>query len=731
MQQTQLCIANIQHTVESVLNDVITICNKKRKSKNAETYLYCGGGYDTESTTILDENNKPICAFVYHIQIMINGIYITFRDINLLTPFIKQLRYEIENKYDEKTVLIVWVANLAHEWSFFKHQLSNVGITNIFAKNKRNPLKIKCGCIEFRECLGLMGKSLADVAKTYTKTQKLKGDLDYDLIRTWRTILTEKEQEYCYNDVKILDELSYVIFDKFTKQGLKIPMTQTGILRQKCKNAIFNYKNECKLNELLMPKDELTYTQFRQYLYCGGLSGSNIEYVGKKLIHIKGADLTSDYPAQMNQHLFPSGELKECKPEDIFKHKHQFRIFEVFIKKMEARTSHAVFSKHKIMNFKHTKNAIINNGKVQYIENVKIMINNVDLEALLKVYNFKGFFVLRCWYFTHKSKAPKFLLKCMNDDYLLKHTLKEKLKTLKYGTDEYNKIANELKEVKARVNSYYGMFATRLYDCIYQYDENTKDIEEKSADKQYNELITNVWLNPFIAYWCTSYARKILIDLIAKYPRVIVQYDTDSFYYRTDLPESVVFESELKTWNERKMQQNKAMFNNSAFDDLGAWEIEKEEYQYFKCLGAKRYIYKHFDIFEEKDTYIIYKSEVNPVVAGLPKQAFKTYVKTHGVDPFKLFDNDMILNRIDSKKLASVYYDGEPYYKKITDYQNFEDICEIGTYHALYKTEFTLKLNYDYEMIIQQIEEEKGLPPKFRNVSRETFAEQNYYGLEC
>lgn len=719
MSDIALCIANIQHTVESVLNGVDTICNKKRKSKNAESYLYCGGGYDTESTTIVNEEGKPQCAFVYHVQIMINGQYIYFRDINLLTPFLQMLCDEIENRF-ENAKLIIWAANLAHEWAFFKRQLDKVGISEIFAKTKRDPLKITIRKqIEFRECLGLFGKSLAKIAETYTKTQKLKGDLDYNLIRTWRTTITDTEYQYNRNDVQILDELSYIAFEKFTKHGLKIPMTQTGIIRQKCKNTIYNYKAECKANELLMPKDEKTYYEFRRFLYCGGLSGSNVRYVGKKLQHIKSADLTSDYPAQINHRLYPSGELKECAPDEIAKHKHQYRIFEVFIQKMQATTSHAIFSKHKIMNFKSTRNAIINNGKIQYIENVKIMINNIDLQALLKVYNFTGFFVLRCWYFTHKSKAPKFLLKCMNDDYKLKHELKEQLKTLKEDTEQYKNCERELKEVKARVNSYYGMCATRLYDCIYKYNENTKDIEEEAAEKEYNELKQNVWLSPYIAYWCTSYARQILIDLIAKYPDVIIQYDTDSLYYRTDLPQSKDFEADLKQWNKRKEMQNNGIFTgDKCYTDLGAWEIEKNEYKYFKCLGAKRYLYETIDGY------------IKPVVAGLPKESFRRYVKENNLDPFAIFDNDLTLNKVTSNKLASAYFDGETYYIKVTDYEGFTDIVEIGTYHALYNIEFTLKMSADYLAIIQQIEEEKALPPKFRNVSRETFTEHDYYGVD-
>ena len=711
MSDIALCIANIPHTVETVLNGVTTVCSKKRTSKNNEQYLYCGGGYDTESTTVVVDD-KPQFAFVYHIQIMINGVYIYFRDINLCVPFFNCLCNAIEDRYEDAK-LIIWVANLAHEWAFVKRQWSKVGITSSFAKTKRNPLKIVLrDCIEFRECLGLWGRSLAHIAETYTKTQKLKGDLDYKLIRTNKTIITEKEYQYNKNDVQILDELSYIAFERFTKKGLKIPMTQTGILRQKCKNAIFNYKAECKANTLLMPQSELLYTQFRKYLYCGGLSGSNVQYIGKELTGVKCADITSDYPAQINHNLYPAGELKECAPCDIKQHKHQYRIFDVLIDIMQATTKHAVFSKHKILNPQQVKSAIYNNGKIMYCQNVRIMINDIDLAALLKLYNLKGFHILRCWYFTKKSKAPKFLLKCMNEDYQIKQQLKVEGKA---ETIEY-------KERKANVNSYYGMCATRLYDCMYQFVESKNDIDKEDNEKPYAELRENMWLSPYIAYWCTSYARKILIDLIAKYPDIIVQYDTDSLYYRSDLPQSKEFEKDLEQWNMRKAVQNNSIFNHDKrFEDLGAWDVETECYKRFKCLGAKRYL------VEKQD------GTIKPVVAGLPKKAFKEYVKKNNIDPFKIFDNDMTLNKVDSTKLASVYCDDEPRYMRVTDYQGFTDIVEVGTYHALYDIEFTLKITSELLCLTQAIQQEKALPPQYRNienVSRETFSEGEIYGLE-
>lgn len=671
----QITPFNIQQCVEMCVDNVELICNKKRRTCKSETYLYTGGGYDTESTTILNEENKPVCAFVYHVQIHINNNYFYARQIDIIVPFFRALSEKIKeyaNKINQPK-LIIWVANLSHEWSFFKRQLSLIGISDSFAKEERQPLKIEIdNTIQFRECIGLFGRSLAHIAEQYTETKKLKGDLDYSKIRTLNTPLTDEEYQYCKNDVKILDELSYVAFEKFTKKGLKIPYTQTGILRQKCKNAIKCIKWEYKANIKLMPESEELYYQFRKYLYNGGLSGSSALWVDEVLTGVKCADITSDYPAQINHCQFPNGELIEINPKEIKKYKRYFKIFDVLIGTMKATTPHSIFSKHKILNPNSVENAIYFNGKIRYINNVRIMINDVDLKALLKVYEFLDFKILRCWYFTKKSKAPKFLLECMNDDYKIKCTLKREGKS---DTKEYA-------ERKANVNSYYGMCATKLYDIIYQYDETKQDLKANQSEETYKQKREKIWLNPYIAYWCTSYARKILIDLIAKYPDLIVQYDTDSIYYLSDRTKSKELESDLLRYNfKMKILNNNIFDNDEMFSDLGAWEIDEKPFKRFKCLGAKRYLYE------------TESGKLKPVVAGLPKQAFINYVKENNINPFEFFRDSMTLDRIVSTKLASAYYDGEEYYTKITDYLGNESIVKIGTYHALFDIEFTMSVN--------------------------------------
>lgn len=694
---------NIGQCAEMCVNDVKLICNKKRRTCKSETYLYTGGGYDTESTTILNEENKPVCAFVYHVQIHINGNYFYMRQLDLIVPFFRALSEKIKEYKNavNQPKLIIWVANLSHEWSFFKRQLALIGITDSFAKEERQPLKIEIdNTIQFRECIGLFGRSLAHIAEQNTETQKLKGDLDYTKIRTSETPLTNEEYQYCKNDVKILDELSYIAFEKFTKQGLKIPMTQTGILRQKCKNAIKNIKFEYNNNLQLMPESEELYYQFRRFLYNGGLSGSSALWVNEILSGVKCADITSDYPAQINHCQFPNGELKEIDPKNVAEYKRYFRIFDVQIGTMKATTPHAIFSRHKILNPNSIENAIFFNGKIRYINNVRIMINDIDLKALLKVYEFEEFKILRCWYFTKKSKAPKFLLECMNDDYKIKCTLKREGKS---DTKEYA-------ERKANVNSYYGMTATKLYSEICQFDENAKDLKRNKSDETYSKKREKIWLNPYIAYWCTSYARKILIDLIAKYPELIVQYDTDSIYYLSNKKRSKDLEKDLQKYNLRMKLLNNNMFNDEMFNDLGAWDIDEKPFKRFKCLGAKRYIYE------------TESGKIKPVVAGLPKQAFLDYTKSNNIDPFEFFKNNMTLDRVVSTKLASAYYDGDEKYIKEVDYLGVESIVKVGTYHALYNIDFTMSVNKVLIDLSETIKQSYAYPEKYRGNLNEYFA---------
>lgn len=707
-----------EKNVSEIFKNVDIINNaKKRVSKNTEFYFCCGGGYDTESTTILNDDKTPAFAFVYHVQIMINNIYITARNINDITRFFKIVSEYLKTIHDTAK-LIVWVANLSHEWAFFKKQLAQISDLKIFAKSKRQILKITVNeNIEFRECIGLFGVSLSDIAEKHTKTQKLKGDLDYSLYRHAETPLTFEEQQYCYNDVKILDELSHVAFEMYTKQSLKIPLTKTSALRNKCKSRIKNMKSVYQQNEMLLPEAITEYVEMRRFLYNGGLSGCNTFYIGKLLHNVICCDLTSDYPAQMLHNMFPAGQLiKLQNPSDIIHYSYNNYIIDITFSYVKSKSVHCSIAETKILNAIHIKHAVKNNGKIMYAENVRLMLNEIDIQSLKMMYILGESKINRAWYFTKSAKIPKHLSDCICEDYQLKNELKQagKTETLEYMLSKQN------------VNSYYGMSATRLYDCNYTYSNDDVSMISETTDnaeldklikngltdtvkyrelkqKQYEKLKKNVWLNPYVAYWTTSYARFILCTFISKYPDLIIQYDTDSLYFCID--ENIVdktrvemLKHDISEYNLKIKMKNDFLFkHNEHFSTLGQWDIDKPV-RNFKTLGAKRYIYEKYD------------GKIKTVVAGLVKGTLEKQAKENNVDIFDFFNDKMSISDVNSKKLADVYNDDIIGVQRVTDYNGSAIDVEIGTYHALYAIEFNLMLATDIIQLLSAMDIEKALP---------------------
>lgn len=96
----------------------------------------------------------------------------------------------------------------------------------------------------------------------------------------------------------------------------------------------------------------------------------------------------------------------------------------------------------------------------------------------------------------------------------------------------------------------------------------------------------------------------------------------------------------------------------------------------------------------------------------------------------------MMLNSVVSKKLGSQYHDltekiyndkmelvnvklHEPDYIRVTDYKNNTEIVEIGTYHALFPIEFTMKVGKTFLEICHEMQIEKAYPQdkrKFTNI---------------
>jgi len=713
-----------------------------------DSYFLSGAAYDTESSTIMhkekinandaDSAERYVIdnCFVYHIQFAINEQYYAFRSFSDFSIFFDDLIKTIRTINEQNEIagkLIVWVANLSHEWSFIKNLLSTYDITKIFAKNRREPLLIEiAGVIQFRETIGLFGHSLADISKNWcTKYKKLKGDLDYNKVRTFATPLDETEQAYCRNDVLILTEMHHAIFKAYTRANgvIYIPYTTSGFVRLRLKESIENNENLTELRnnrdkwkdktnvQLLKMFNRKIYTTaedwniLRTYGFNGGVVGSNIAHVGKELHNIKCADITSDYPFQMLSKSFPIGPIQTGNKKEwltaLEAHKPVFAL--VCIEKMQSETDHAFLSKHKILNIKKNNaefyarhgepvNTIFNNGKLLTGENIVIVLNDVDYSIYRKAYKITNMHVLKCWFFPWGYKRlPAWLTECVIADYITKSKLKKEL-----GHAAQNNII--YRDAKARVNTYYGTLSTRPEDIFNALDSLALFTPEK--DFTFEDLRKNTWLNPYWAFYVTSYARKMLIEKIIAFPDCIVQYDTDSLYYK-DNKQGKELENALQAHNKITMENNARRFKNvpdaEFLDDLGTWDFD-DVYSRFLCLGAKKYIKEQ-------------NGEILTVIAGLPKTAIPKEIVTKRLqNPFEYYNaytadkGRIIIENMFHNKLASAYSDiNHTIYSEITDYNNVTVLQPQTSYHALIPIDFTLGLAEDYLKLIRQFREKKPL----------------------
>lgn len=634
---------------------------------------------------------------------------------------------EYNKIHDTNAIFIIWFANAAHEWAFVKGAIAKqFEVTKLFAKTQRDMLYLQIeNCVELRECVGLFGHSLDDIAKNWCSknNQKLKGQYDYDKIRTWQTPLSpETEVPYIHHDVTTLAEMHINVVKQYTQENgvCRLPYTSSGFVRMALKDNIRNDEELTELRNIYNERhtkkpletnieylkkvnekcvvNEFQWSICREFSYSGGLCGSNIKLASKILNNVVCADLTSDYPAQLTHRLYPYGSLKEITSGDLNDirryyddtHKPYFAILK--IKRLHAKTQHATFSEHKIINKTNKyftihgepKNLVVYNGKVHHAENIIVCWNDVDIAAYKKLYDIKAT-VLTLWVFDSYKKLPEWFLKTLWNGYRRKAELKNAGLS---NTIEYT-------DAKRIPNSIYGVCAQKDEDTYTQLATDLNFMIKKH--KTFKELKRNFWLNPYIAFWCTSYARSILMHFLSEYPNQIIQYDTDSLYYLQKGGDEL--EKTLLKYNDDILMKNRRIFRNednpTLFETLGQWDFD-DVYVKFMGMGAKKYIK------QDKD------GKIHTVIAGLPKGAIPKEIEEKGIkSPFDYYNplikymqtntNKIIVNHVYAHKFASVYCDDiETHYETITDYQGNTALQEVSSYHAIIPIDYTLTMSKDY-----------------------------------
>ena len=207
-----------------------------------------------------------------------------------LRLFIQRLLRVLDDHGDAS--LVVLVHNLSYEFQFLRG-IYTFQPDEVFAVDSRRILKCTMADkrLEFRCAMLHSNMSL----KQYTKKmhvdhQKLDGDeFDYKELRFPDTPLTDRQLQYCQNDVLGLVEAYQAEMARDKDNLYSVPMTSTGYVRRDCKRAMRFCSN--KMIRDLQPDVEL-YKMLRE-AFRGGDTHCNRHFAGKVLDNVHSADRSS------------------------------------------------------------------------------------------------------------------------------------------------------------------------------------------------------------------------------------------------------------------------------------------------------------------------------------------------------------------------------------------------------------------------------------------------------
>lgn len=662
-----------------------------QKKGTKKKYFNLSVSFDIETSSIYIDDDFNSCSnsdfqkvsnmYIWQVAINDNIIYGRYwkQFIELIKNIARKLNTDLNNR------LIIYVHNLSYEFQYIYKMFT---WADVFAISERKPIyAVTEHGIEFRCSYILSGYNLDTLAKNLqNKTiKKLVGDLDYSLVRHNETVLTDKELEYCFNDVLIVTQY---INEQIEEYGniTKIPYTQTGKVRNYVKENCF----ETKEYKYFIKDLKLTSQEYEklQLCYSGGFTHSNAINTGVKINDVSSYDFTSSYPYVMLSEKYPmsSGRKIDINSKEQFDLllKNYCCLFTIRLTDVKPKTyNENILQYSKCYN---VKKAIINNGRIVECQECSLVVNEVDFYNINLFYDYDGL-EISDFYVYEKEYLPKPII----DSILKLYGDKTTLKGVKGKEKEYL-------HSKEMLNSIYGMCVTNtmkeniIFNGFEWVKDNSFNLYEsiENYNKDRNRFLFYPW-----GVWVTSYARKNLLNGIINIDNDYIYADTDSIKLTNrdkhiDYFENYNREVEIKLKNmcnfyDIDFNLCKPKTIKGVEKLLGVWDFEGT-YKSFKTLGAKRYLIETYD------------NEYEITIAGLSKKAVSYIVeesKKQNIDVFDFFNNYMYIPTNQTHKNTHTYIDNE-FICNITDYtgKTKKVMCKSGVH--LSPCDFTLSLSDMY-----------------------------------
>ena len=206
--------------------------------------------FDIETTSFLILNGEQISPNKYdelskddqRESIPMSNMYIWMLGINDTVYYGRtwqELDYFLMNieYYGTTYKKFIYVHNLSWEFQFLRNYFK---IKDVFSRKSRKVMKcsLEKYNFEFRCSYYMSGVALEKIPDIYgLNTRKLVGELDYNIQRNSKTILTDSELSYCENDCLVVYE--YIQKELEQYETLKnIPLTSTGHVRKELKDIV-------------------------------------------------------------------------------------------------------------------------------------------------------------------------------------------------------------------------------------------------------------------------------------------------------------------------------------------------------------------------------------------------------------------------------------------------------------------------------------------------------------
>lgn len=498
--------------------------------------------------------------------------------------------------YEES--FVIYVHNLSYEFQFMKG-VYKFEPEEVFAVDRRKVLKCTMFVerLEFRCSYLQTNMSLADfTSKMNVEHQKLSGDdFDYKKRRYPWTEMTDKELQYCINDVIGLVESIEKELEYDSDNLETIPQTSTGYVRRDAKRSMRTF-SKAWLTE--MQPDYHVYTMLSE-AFRGGNCHANRYYADRIVHNVLSFDRASSYPDVQCNCRYPMHSFKEfTKPTNDWLYKLMYEYDKAILMRVELTNVSLkkkwwgcpYIARHKCANI---VGGVYDNGRVLSAHRLTLTITDIDYKIIEEEYNF-GLNIIELYRAKYDMLPEQ--LRAVDIEYFKRKT---ELKGVEGQEVYYMKSKNKL-------NSVYGM-------CVQSPVKQSIDFidgmfYERSDDER--ELLDRANRRAFLNYawgvWTTAWARYRLEEGIRLVGNNFVYADTDSVKFVASCGDTTFDEYNKQRIEESKLNGAYAVDKHGVTQYMGVYEMDAH-YEDFVTMGAKKYAYLNGD-------------KINVTVAGVNKK---------------------------------------------------------------------------------------------------------------